>query len=151
MTDRSIVTDPVIELVRELAANPKAGPALVAQSIGSKFVRIEEQSNASFDVFKSAAPVRGGLVSSLEMRVRRTSGMVKIFVLTVDTKKHCVKEPAVTAVFGKKFEFAPPTPRSSGSAPTYYSYDFADHKVSFGFDRSAMSCFSSIVVEFSGN
>ncbi len=144
------MTDPVIELVQELAANPKAGPELVARSVGSRLARIEGESNSFFDIYRSAAPVRTGAVSSLEMRVRRADSTVKIYVLTVDTKKHCLQEKDIAGVFGAKFEFVPPAARSAAVVPTYHSYKFSTHEISFGLDRSGQKCCSRVVVEFSG-
>ncbi|KPF72657.1 hypothetical protein IP69_01885 [Bosea sp. AAP35] len=142
------MSDPVIDLVRELGANPKAGPALFAQHLESRFHRLDEQSNPSFDVLRSNSPVRGGLVSGIEMRVRRANGLVKLLIVSVDVNKHCLKEAAVTQAFGKNFAFTPPSPRAPPAAPTYYSYVVGNHKVSFGFDQNKKNCFTKIVLEF---
>jgi hypothetical protein len=142
------VADPVIELVRELAANPGAGPQAVARNVGGQFARVESESTKYFDILRSSAPLRDGAVASLEMRVKRDTGTVKLYVVTVDTGKHCLRDKDISGAFGPKFEFAPPSPRAAGSVPNYHSYKYATHEISFGLERSGSKCCSKVVIEF---
>jgi hypothetical protein len=135
-------------MARLLSSNTKAGIEFVAEKTRAQFARQENGSNEYFDVFTNVTPIALEQVSSVEARLNRQTGAVKIYVMRLKTGRNCLRPKTILSQLGSPQDISVSPPRNPPSVPNYYKYKFSSGEVRFGITKEKPACCSTVVIEF---
>lgn len=135
----------LFEVITAAIAARDGGPGSVAGALGMVFRSPADGAN---DVFEVAASQRSRSIDELtggEMRIRRSTGRLKLLILQVDMRVRCVAEAEVVGRYGQPRDLIAPRPPQPHDDPTYSSYPQSWGELRIGI---AHGCVASVVAEF---
>jgi len=140
--------DKILTLAMALASNPAASLDQVQKLTEVTLARAAVQSNEYFDVFVSSGQSKRSEIAKVEVRVNKEKRRVRMFIIDVNAKNHCLSEPDIRKKLGSPHDFSVASPRQGGNVPNYYSYAYPWGELRFGIPAAGPECCVSVVVEF---
>ena len=127
-----------------VAARP-AGVQAVGQALGAAFRGPVEGSTEAFVVLKAR---RSSLIEEMagaEIRVRRSTGAIRLIAVDVERHIRCIPEREVEGRFGRPGDVAVPRPEQPPGSPLYRMYPQAWGELRIG---TAGGCVVRVIGEF---